>query len=341
MKSERLFAIMNWLLDKRRATAPELATRFSVSTRTIYRDLDSLAANGVPLRTAQGYQGGFELAEGFTIDRSFLSQPELADLVGALRGFDEALKAPALASSLGKLAGLGAGRQPPPDAGHRTGGLLRRPTDRTSATGGSADQPPGRPRPFELPPPLSVSLTPWGGPSPDAATVELFRRAIAERRTVELAYRTLRGDASRRVVEPFTIALGGPVWYVHAWCRLRQKFRIFRLSRVESAELGQERYDPRAHGPVPPPFASAPTERLVAITLEAAADARTLLTESFGAATITTLPESRIQACFEYPEGDWLVGLLLSLGGGLRVVEPASLRASLHQAARRVAERNR
>ena len=53
MGQGRLFKIVYHLLDKGRATAPELAEKFEVSVRTIYRDLDAISAAGIPIYTVQ------------------------------------------------------------------------------------------------------------------------------------------------------------------------------------------------------------------------------------------------------------------------------------------------
>lgn len=48
MQENRLFRIVYYLLENGKATAPELARKFEVSTRTIYRDLDTISAAGIP-----------------------------------------------------------------------------------------------------------------------------------------------------------------------------------------------------------------------------------------------------------------------------------------------------
>ena len=58
MRSERLFEILFILLNKKRTTAHELAKKFAVSPRTVYRDIDILSCAGIPLYTMQGTGGG-------------------------------------------------------------------------------------------------------------------------------------------------------------------------------------------------------------------------------------------------------------------------------------------
>jgi len=76
MKIDRLFAITNILIDKRSVTAAELAQKFQVSARTIYRDIEILSTNGVPVITLQGKGGGISIMDGYSIDKTVLSDDE-------------------------------------------------------------------------------------------------------------------------------------------------------------------------------------------------------------------------------------------------------------------------
>lgn len=58
MKESRLFKILYCLLDKGQTTAPELAEKFEVSVRTIYRDIDALSSAGIPVYSETGRNGG-------------------------------------------------------------------------------------------------------------------------------------------------------------------------------------------------------------------------------------------------------------------------------------------
>ena len=58
MKIDRLIGILSVLLQEEKITAPELAERFEVSRRTIYRDIENLCKAGIPIFTSQGAGGG-------------------------------------------------------------------------------------------------------------------------------------------------------------------------------------------------------------------------------------------------------------------------------------------
>ena len=69
MRESRLFQIVYHLLDKGQATAPELAEKFEVSVRTIYRDIDALSGAGIPVYAESGRNGGIRLMNTFVLDR--------------------------------------------------------------------------------------------------------------------------------------------------------------------------------------------------------------------------------------------------------------------------------
>jgi predicted DNA-binding transcriptional regulator YafY len=86
MQTQRLFEMTYLLLSRRSMTAKELAERFEVSERTVYRDVDALSAAGIPVYAAQGKGGGIRLLENFVLDRSVLSEAEQREILSALRG---------------------------------------------------------------------------------------------------------------------------------------------------------------------------------------------------------------------------------------------------------------
>lgn len=71
MHESRLFKILYYLLEKGQATAPELASKFEVSVRTIYRDIDVMSSAGIPVYAAAGRDGGIKLYDDFIISKSF------------------------------------------------------------------------------------------------------------------------------------------------------------------------------------------------------------------------------------------------------------------------------
>jgi len=86
MQSTRLFEILYILLNKEHVRAKDLAERFEVSSRTIYRDIDALSMAGVPVYTKKGKGGGIHIIPGFVMDKSMFDEHEQQEILASLQG---------------------------------------------------------------------------------------------------------------------------------------------------------------------------------------------------------------------------------------------------------------
>ena len=73
MKSDRVMSVLMVLLEGKRVRAQDLADRLEVSVRTVYRDIDTLCAAGIPVRSIGGAKGGVELMPGYRLDGRLIS----------------------------------------------------------------------------------------------------------------------------------------------------------------------------------------------------------------------------------------------------------------------------
>lgn len=85
----RLLGIIYILMNKGTVTAAELAERFEVSVRTVYRDIDTLAMAGIPVYTRKGKNGGISLTEQFVLNKLLVSQEEQVRIMAALGSLEE------------------------------------------------------------------------------------------------------------------------------------------------------------------------------------------------------------------------------------------------------------
>lgn len=85
MQINRLFEIIYLLLNQKTSTAKALAEHFEVSQRTIYRDIETLCASGIPIYTTKGKGGGIHLLDDFVLNKSILSEQEQNDILSALQ----------------------------------------------------------------------------------------------------------------------------------------------------------------------------------------------------------------------------------------------------------------
>ncbi|MBO5523118.1 MAG: YafY family transcriptional regulator [Roseburia sp.] len=85
----RLVSIIYILLNKGTVTAGELAERFEVSVRTIYRDIEQLSMAGIPVYARKGKGGGISLTDNFVLDRMVISEEEQQRILAALASLRE------------------------------------------------------------------------------------------------------------------------------------------------------------------------------------------------------------------------------------------------------------
>lgn len=85
----RLLGIIYILMNKGTVTAGELAERFEVSVRTIYRDVEALSLAGIPVYAKKGKNGGISLTEQFVFDKMLVTEKEQAQILAALASLKE------------------------------------------------------------------------------------------------------------------------------------------------------------------------------------------------------------------------------------------------------------
>jgi predicted DNA-binding transcriptional regulator YafY len=304
MRVDRLLAIVMYLLDRGRATAPELARHFETSERTIYRDIESLGLAGVPIVSQSGPGGGYSLAERYTLNRGYLTPDEVLGLIGALDGIASATAGGPINQAVDKIRAL---------------------TPRAEAA--------------SIPPSVTVSLYPWGGQPQASSRADIIKAAIESRNLVEFSYIDMAGKTSLRRVEPFTLALGGLVWYLHGFCLLRKEWRLFRLSRISGLRALGERYDPLRRLPAPAPWGKAWGDEweLMKIRLRFSPEARLTVMDSFSPEQVRENEDGSFLVSFGWMENDPPVRFVLGFGPLAEVLEPASLRSAVRAAAEQIA----
>ncbi len=287
MKNSRLFEILYLLVEKRAVTAGELAERLEVSERTIYRDIDSLSAAGIPVFTQKGQGGGIRLMEQFVLDRALLSQEEQDEILFALQ------------------------------ATQTTGGTEEDTLARLSAlfrreSGGW----------------LEVDFTDWGSGAAERENFTLVKRSVLARRPLSFTYYSSAGEKSRRTVEPARLVFKGGSWYLSAFCRMRQDWRIFRLVRMEDLTLEEGSCPPRC----PPQPLDAPPpggDQGVRLRLRFAPSAAWRVRDYFHPNQITPQPDGCLLVNCAFPEDRWLLSFLLSFGSQMEVLSPVYWREIL------------
>lgn len=197
MHESRLFKIVYHLLDKGQATAPELAEKFEVSVRTIYRDIDALSGAGIPVYAEAGRNGGIHLMHGFVLDKAVLSEEEKQEILTALKGMNTTLNNSG-SQTLQKLSAL---------------------FNLNSENW------------------LEVDFSRWGNQGNDNEKFELLKSAIIHQKCVKIAYANSYGEIGDRIVQPLKLSYKSRAWYLKAYCTQKQDYRIFKLTRIMDLEV--------------------------------------------------------------------------------------------------------
>lgn len=96
---------------------------------------------------------------------------------------------------------------------------------------------------------IEVDFSSWGRDPAEKEAFDILKAAILTARLVHLTYYNAAGEQSERVIEPVRLHFKGGRWYLQAYCRTRQAWRTFRLSRIGRAERLEESFPPRPDGP--------------------------------------------------------------------------------------------
>ncbi|KAB8125813.1 YafY family transcriptional regulator [Gracilibacillus oryzae] len=308
MKLERLLSIIILLLNRRMIQAKELADQFEVSIRTIYRDIDTINAAGIPIVTYQGTNGGIGLSEGYRLDRNILTNDELASIVTALRS---------ISTSYGKEE-------------HQR---LVEKINSVVLPAHTADFQQKTSR-------VLIDYSPWDGAERLRPKLQLIDEAIDSCVLVSFIYSNAEGEISERIAEPHMLILKGRQWYLKAYCLEKKDFRLFKLNRMKELDLEQDKTFIRRDPPNHEPFegkSKVHSSMVPEVVLRFKEEARHLAEEWFGMEELLPDKDNCWLVKKTYPEDEWLYRFILSLGHHVEVLEPQHLREIIANRAEQIA----
>lgn len=200
---DRIVAILIQLQSKKIVKAQELADRFDVSLRTIYRDIRTLEASGVPIYSEAGV--GYALMEGYRLPPVMFTREEAGSFIAAeklMQKFTDAGLGNHYASAMYKLK------------------AVLRSTDKDWVTS------------IESKVVIQPTQQLFNDKVPNALSV-LFE-SIAEKKQVLLFYQAFDAEETiERTIEPVGIFHDHNFWYVFGYCHLRKDYRQFRTDRIQ------------------------------------------------------------------------------------------------------------
>jgi len=292
MKINRLLEITLILLNKKSVTADEMAERFGVSTRTIYRDIDDLSSAGVPVFTNRGSGGGIGLLENYAINRTMLNEHERDSLLLALKTL-QATKYPEIDVILDKI-----------------GAVFKK---------AAADDW------------VHIEFSPWGsGPNDENKFLDV-KKSILDCKVVTLDYINADGILSHRSIEPMLLLFKSQAWYVWGYCRTKRDFRTFRISRIRNIIITNEGFTRRPLESVkndePPPAMEKP----VTLKLRFKPEDLFRVYDDYDEERITRNADGTYDVTVTFPEDEWVYGYIQSFGPYVEVLEPLRIRKLIRE----------
>ncbi len=291
----RLLGMIYILMKQGTVTAAELSERFEVSVRTIYRDMDTLSAAGIPIYAKKGKNGGICLTEQFVLDKMLITKEEQQEILSGLISLRET-RAEGEENILQKL-----------------GEFFK--TD-----------------PVDW---LAIDLSDWSGSRKQL--YEDIKHAVLERRLVRFDYYGKMGEMSRRTVEPVQLLFKEYTWYLRAFCRERNAWRIFKLFRMKRLEILSEVFVPRDESDGEDKKEPASPSAVIDIRIDRKEAYR--IYDRFEEEEIEVLPEGDFLVHMHADVDDWVYGVILSFGSSAEVLAPEEIRQEVRQRILDMAER--
>jgi predicted DNA-binding transcriptional regulator YafY len=205
-RADRLFQIVQLVRGRRLSTAEFLASRLEVAMRTVYRDIADLQSRGVPIDGQAGV--GYRMRAGFDLPPLMFTPEEAQALVASVR-----LAQPRLDKALAAQAELALGKV-----------MSVLPAAQRAAAEG-----------------LALFAIDNGLDAVTRERLVPLRDAVHARRTLAIDYVDAENRATRRRVRPLGCFHWEAVWTLAAWCELRSDFRNFRIDRIQTLTVLDER----------------------------------------------------------------------------------------------------
>ena len=305
MKIDRLVSIIMILLDQQRVGARELADRFEVSPRTIYRDIDTINMAGIPVRSTSGVGGGFEILPTYKLDRKVFSSADLSAILTGLTGLSSLIRGDELANALAKVRSF-------------------IPAEQAKTIEGKTSQ-------------IHIDLSPWIGNRSIQPNLERIQTAMLESRLLSFDYADIHGTKTARTAEPYQLVLKGSHWYWQGYCYTRNDFRLFKLARTSNLQMLDTvfsmRLAPKPQLELTDMLASMQTTIRIRIH-------KSVLDRVLDFCTMDDLsPDGDEHYIVRFPfiENDYYYSILFSFGVNCECLEPPHVRAEMKRRARDIA----
>lgn len=303
MKYTTMFKILMLLLQKKKITAAEVARRYEVSVRSVYRYIEELAVCGVPIDVERGRYGGLSIADTFRLPTGYFTREEYSAILNALDAMSSQISDDNLISAREKFESR------------------QKSENRSNSVCGN----------------IIVDGGTWADDRKFSDKMSVCERAVNECQSLLIDYISREGEHSRRVIDPHVLVFKQNVWYVWAFCHSKQEFRTFKIGRIKSASLTGHTFVKKefTRDNIDLNFTDRVGE-LKEVTLSIDRASLPDAEEWLGIDNIEPRGENFIATLF-LPDDGILVNKILGYGGTVKVIDPPELKEKIKNAALKIA----
>lgn len=304
MKYRIMLKMLVMLTTKRKVTAKEIADRFEISQRSVYRYVEELSVAGVPVDVVRGRYGGIFISDTYRLPSGYFTKGEYDAVLNALQAMSGQINDENITTAWEKLAS-------------------RKKEDR---------------RELSVCGNIIVDGGSWADMGSFSEKMKVCEQAVKDNLCLDIDYISRGGEHSRRIIEPYVLVYKQNVWYVYAFCHSRQDFRTFKIGRIKLARFTGATFERKeiSRDQIPLNFEYS-SEQLTSVTLEIKKDALAYVEELIGVDNVEPRGNALI-ATVALPDDDTLVDKILGYGGKVRVLAPDGLKERVKQAALAIAE---
>ncbi len=302
MKYQVMVKILILLLSRRKVSAREIAEKYEISLRSVYRYVEELTVSGIPIDVSRGRYGGITIADTYRLPVGFFTKEEYSAAVRALTAMSSQVSDEAVLSALEKIK-----RQ------------IKTESKDVSVSGS-----------------IIVDGGTWGDTKKFADKMAVCEKAVNECLSIDIDYISREGEHSRRIIDPHVLIFKQNVWYIYAFCHTKQSFRTFKIGRIKSARFTGGTFEKMmiTREEIPLNFRYR-TDELTQLCLEISKDSLPDVEEWLGIDNVEPRGDKFV-AEISLPDDEILVNKILSFGGGVKVLSPAPLREKVKAAALKI-----
>ena len=186
---------------------------------------------------------------------------------------------------------------------------------------------------------IYFDMSGWGMSKKFKNKVNTINDAITHSRNLRITYHSSYREITHRKIHPLKLIVKGSSWYLFSFCLLKKEYRLFKILRIVTLEILEERFEKSNYKTLPESYAYETSEETERIVLKYDKRAYSHYKDFFLEENITKREEEYFIVEVDFPIDYWVAGMVLSFGDMVEVLEPRSLRQFIKREARKIRDR--